>query len=229
MGVDSSIPVTHLRLFLHDVNNELFAATGNLQLHDLQRGRPEAEKTLLAVRQAADELQAILAELSDYGSWCADGITLQAAPIDLGEVAQTGLNRAAASLARFRKTPRWERPSGPIRVTADPQLTARAVHALIRASLWRGAAGDQIPVTIGQEGGLGVVTVEDRGTAIPADLIATIFTVEGILECKKRGVPPGRPTALLFARMAAESVGGKCWAKAEGGAMRWSLGLPLAT
>lgn len=229
MGAESSIPVTHLRLFLHDVNNELFAASGNLQLHDLQRGKPEAEKTLLSVRQAADELQAILGELSDYGSWCADGITVQAAPVDLADVIQTGLTRAAASLARFRKTPRWERPTGSIRVKADAQLTARAVHALVRACLWRGAVGDQVPVSIGQEAGLGVVTVEDRGTAVPADLIATIFTVEGILECKKRGVPPGRPTALLLARMAAESVGGKCWAKAEGGAMRWSIGLPLAT
>ncbi len=228
MGTESSIPVTHVRLFLHDVNNELFAATGNLQLHDLQRGKPEAEKTLLAVRQATDELQAILAELSDYGSWCADGITVQAAPVDLADLVQTGLSRAAASLARFRKTQRWERPAGPIRVMADAQITARAVHALVRASLWRGAAGEQVPVAVSQEAGLGVVTVEDRGTAIPADLIPTIFTVEGILECKKRGVPPGRPTALLFARMAAESVDGKCWAKAEGGAMRWSIGLPLA-
>ncbi|GEM_PF-4045106 len=229
MGPESSIPVSHLRLFLHDVNNELFAASGNLQLHDLQRGKPEAEKTLLAVRQAADELQAILSELSDYGSWCGDGITVQTAQVDLADVAQAGVTRATASLARFRKTARFERPAGPIRVNADPQLAARAVHALMRASLWRGAVGEQVPVAVGHESGLGVVTVEDCGTAIPGDLLDRIFTVDGIVECKKRGVPPGRPTALLFARLAAEAIGGRCWAKAPGGGMRWSIGLPLAT
>ncbi|MEK7204462.1 MAG: hypothetical protein AAB254_03045, partial [candidate division NC10 bacterium] len=107
----------------------MFAASGNLQLHDLQRGKPEAEKTLLAVRQAADELQAILSELSDYGSWCGEGITVQTSQVDLADVAQAGLTRATATLARFRKTARFERPAGPIRVNADLQLAARAVHA----------------------------------------------------------------------------------------------------
>lgn len=229
MGADASIPVMHLRLFLHDVNNEMFAASGNMQLHDLQRGKPEAEKTLLAVRQATDELQTVLSELSDYGSWCADGLTLQATTLDLADVAQAGVNRASASLARFKKTARLENSPGRFRVIADAQLMARAVHALMRVSLWRGAAGEQVPVSIGQEGNLGVVTVEDCGAAIAADLLPTIFTVEGILESKKRGVAPGRPTALLFARLAAESQGGRCWARAPGGGMRWSLGVPLAT
>ncbi len=229
MGAGSSLPITHLRLFLHDVNNELFAASGNLQLHELQRGKPEAEKTLLSVRQATDELSAIVSELSDYGSWCSDGLTVQAAPVDLGEIAQSGIARAAASLARFRKTPQWERPAAPIRVNADAQLGARAVHALMRTSLWRGAVGERVPVSVGREAGLGVVTVEDCGTPIPADLIERVFTAEGILESKKRGVPPGRPTALLFARLAAETVGGRCWARAPGGGMRWSIGFPLVT
>lgn len=229
MPAESSIPVTHLRLFLHDVNNELFAASGNLQLHDLQRGKPEAEKTLVSVRQAVDELASIVAELSDYGSWYGGELAVQAAPTALVDVAQAGIARANSSLARFHKTVQWEPPAAPIRVTADGQIAARAVHALIRVSLWRGAVGDRVPVSAGQEGGLGVLTVEDCGTPIPGDVVERIFTVEGILESKKRGVPPGRPTALLFARLATETVGGRCWARAPGGGMRWSIGFPLAT
>lgn len=228
IGSESSIPIVHLRVFLHDLNNELFAASGNLQLHNLHKGKPEADKTLLSVRQATDELSVIVMELSDYGSWCGDGVTVSVSAVDLGEVVQSGVMRASVSLSRFRKTAEWERPSSAIRVLADAQLAARAVHALMRVSLWRGAVGERVPVSVGRESGLGVVTVEDCGPAIPGDLLDRIFTVDGILECKKRGVTPGRPTALLFARLATESVDGKCWARAPGGGMRWSIGFPLA-
>lgn len=227
MPNDASIPIPHLRVFLHDVNNELFALGGNLQLYEMQRGKPEGEKTYGNMRHASDELQVLLAELSDYTSWRGDGLSVTAAPLDLGEAVQAGVARAAQSLRRFRKEAKVA-SAAPVRVVGDAAHVARAVHGLIRVALWRDKTGEVVPITMAQEGDLGVVTVEDRGVAIPADLLEGIFTPEGILEAKKRGAPPGRPTALLFVRLATDAAGGRCWARAEGAAMRFSAGFPIA-
>lgn len=227
MPSDASIPVPHLRVFLHDVNNELFALGGNLQLYEMQRGKPEGEKTYGNMRHASDELQVLLGELSDYASWCGDGVSVSAAPLDLGEAVQAGVARAAQSLRRYRKEAKVA-AAAPVRVVGDATHVARAVHALIRVALWRDKAAEPVPVAVAQEGDLGVVTVEDHGPAIASELLEGIFTPDGILEAKKRGTPPGRPTALLFVRVATEAAGGRCWAKADGGAMRFSAGFPIA-
>src|SRR5437867_10387435 len=214
--------------FTQEASHELRTSLTTLRarLEALRRGldtapRLEAEAAI-ADLESLDRLVEALLVLAR-----SESAGLPSVPVNLCDLARDVAQRQARSDGPASPPAEVEAPDE-ILVRGSEELLARSLANLVENARKFGGVGARILVRVAQAEGLAVVTVEDDGPGIPADLRPVVFDrfVRGPAD-RQRGVP-GTGLGLAVVRTIARRHGGDVATGASplgGEAMR--LTLPL--
>ncbi len=196
---------------VHELRNPLTAVHGYATL---------MSRNLQAVQGQLTQLERLMADLLS-----AEQRTEGGEPVDAVGSAREAIARARVRGARID----LDAPAGPVRVAIGEARFAQILDNLISNAMKYSRPAAPIVVTIGAEGGHGMVSVADQGIGIPPDDLARVFDrfyrVGGTADAVA-----GQGLGLSICKEIVIAHGGKIWAESEGPGRgtTFSFTLPLA-
>jgi PAS domain S-box-containing protein len=158
----------------HDLRNPLSAVRMSADVLLRREGLPEAaQRNVLGIQRASARMQELIETLLDFTRSRAGGrVPLHVVSVDLVEVVRGVVEEARAARpgralqleARANARGRW-----------DPSRMAQVVANLVGNALTHGAQDAPVRVAIDAEGEDVVLTIQNRGPVIPAELIPALF------------------------------------------------------
>ncbi|RYD34306.1 MAG: HAMP domain-containing histidine kinase [Verrucomicrobiaceae bacterium] len=210
----------------HDMRSPLSAIALTAEyLAELHAGEDVSEAALCLIQSGGD-IKALLDDLVDFNRRSLGlGISIEAAPMDLGAVcaSEVGQHRAAHPGSRTELA-----LEGNLQGHWDGPRLRRVLRNLLSNARARGTAGEPVRVTVtGDEKGV-CLEVKNTGPAFdPA-------TAQDLFEPMKRGVPAANPACvnglgLYIVREIAHAHGGKAAVRCQGPETVFSVCLPRAS
>ena len=197
----------------HELATPVMVLTGRLQA--ITDGLvPVQPETLIAARDAAEEVRRLVADLQDLAE--AEGASLRrtVARVDLEAVVARAVATAAATFdaAGVRLSVEPPVPGVPFEVEVDARQVERALGNLLTNAAVHTPAGGSATVSVAQETAWVSVRVRDTGPGIAADDLPHVFE-RFYRGDRARGRPGGRPggtgIGLTVARDLVEANGGR--------------------
>ncbi len=151
-----------------DVAHELRTPLTALQagLEELRDGLVPAEPgTLASLHDQAARLSRIVSDLTDLSAAESEGLHLEIAPVDLGELAGRALAARERAMSAAGLTVRGQVSAGVI-VRADAGRLHQVVDNLLANSTAYCRPGDSVDVRVHTEGGRGILEVADTGPGL---------------------------------------------------------------
>jgi signal transduction histidine kinase len=218
----------------HELRTPLTVIKGYLSmLSDGSLGEPPAglRQPIELLAAKADELGTLVDDLLFTSRLDSGRLPAHPMRLDLRTAIEEAARRADPRVHLLGGELETRIPEGPLVVSADPEHVARVLDNLINNALTYRRPGQPawVRLSAGLEDGLAVVSVEDRGRGVPADLRDRIFErfVRG--EQGPSGAP-GTGLGLYISRQLATRHGGKLELdrSTPGQGSRFSLRLPRA-
>jgi signal transduction histidine kinase/ActR/RegA family two-component response regulator len=163
-----------IAMLSHELRNPLSAIASAGEL--LQRATVQSEISLRAagiIRRQTAHFTRLIEDLLDVARISAGKMTLRCEPVDLAETVANALQ--APQAVDMRARPPIARELEPVWVDADPERLNQIVTNLLHNALKYTATGGTIRVRTCEEDGRGVLTVEDTGSGIAAELLPRVF------------------------------------------------------
>jgi signal transduction histidine kinase len=162
----------------HELRTPVTALLGNAQLlaRRWARGAVEPERDFRAVHALGDlseRLAALVETLIDFTRVELKELTLNLAPVDLGELVRRQAAQLAPALARHRLA--VAAPAEPALVLGDARRLEQVVANLLANAVKYSPEGGEIGVTVQAAAGEALLTVRDEGVGIPAAALPHIF------------------------------------------------------
>jgi signal transduction histidine kinase len=218
-----------LAMLGHELRNPLGAIASAVRVLEVVDNRADRAATARAiiVRQV-DRLARMVDDLLDVTRVTTGKIVLQRRPVDLAE----SISACLAALNAAKRLDGYELRVhvAPIWLDADPARLEQIIMNLLLNAIKYTPPGGRIGIRARPEGALGVLTVEDSGVGIAAELLPRIFDlfVQGPREPDR--AQGGLGVGLTLVRRLTDLHGGRVEA-ASGGPGRGSVFtvcLPLA-
>ncbi len=218
----------------HELRTPLTVIKGYLSmLCDGSLGEPpfslRQPMELLAAK--ADELGDLVDDLLFTSRLEAGRLPAHPMRLDLGIAVQEAARRAEPRVQLLGGQLLVELPEGPLVVSADPEHVARVLDNLVNNALTYRRPGQPAWVRLagGVDEGMAVVTVEDRGRGITAEMQERIFE-RFVRGDQAAAGAPGTGLGLYISRQLAARQGGSLEldVSVPGQGSRFSLHLPLA-
>jgi signal transduction histidine kinase len=184
LSEDVSFRERMMSVLSHDLRNPLTTITvsGDLILRRADLPAPDRDQ-LVRIRRAADRMREMIETFLDFTRLRFGAFPMAFAPADLAEIARTVVDEARL----VRPDPIIElRASGPTRGEWDSARLSQAIANLVGNALAYREPGTPVHLDVEGSDADVVVKVNNRGTPIPADLMAVIF------EPFRRGGPQDR-------------------------------------
>lgn len=215
-----------LSIASHELKTPLTALRLQLQIGQRRAGdRPGGPTWLQSALRQLDRVEALVAELLDLARIRSGRLTLRRRPVDLGELVRGVADRLREVLGKSGNDLEVAVADG-IVCDCDPERVEQVLaNLLVNAS--RHAPG--VPVSMGavRDGGRVVITVEDAGPGIPADVRERVFEPYEKVDRETRG--QGLGLGLYIARQIVEAHGGRIRAAAgKTGGARFVVEVPAA-
>lgn len=195
----------------HDIRNPLSVIHMSTLL--LERGvSPEQQKSAVArVRRAVQRVQHLIADLLDFTqARLGGGLGMKKSQCDLHQ----GIADSVAELAiAFPDRELRHERAGDARCYADCERIAQAVGNLVANAVNHGAAGQPITVRTESAGNTFRVTVHNRGTPIPPELLPRLF--EPMVRGAEAGGGKGVGLGLYIVREIARAHEGRVEARSS--------------
>jgi len=222
------------RRLLHDVSHELRSPLARLQAAvGLAHQQPDkVANSLERIERESIRMDKLVGELLTLSRLEASPDVVRREPVDLTElvdaivadarfeVAQGGAGAMQILLDVATNTA--------LQVDGDPDLLWSAIENVVRNAVRHGAAGGQVMVTLGAEGGSACVEVLDRGPGIAPNDLASIFEPFFRSGASASGVD-GHGLGLAIAQRVTTAHGGQIIAaNRAGGGLRVRFVLPRA-
>jgi dedicated sortase system histidine kinase len=119
-----------------------------------------------------------------------------------------------------------ELPAQPVRVEGAPDLLAQLLDKLVENAVDFSAAGEPLRVSLSVEGDAAVLSVENRGPALPEEIRERLFDSMITVRDPRAGAGPHLGLGLYVARLIAEFHGGTIRAENVAGGVRVAATLP---
>ncbi len=208
----------------HDLRTPLTSIRGYAEA--ITDGAAEPQQAAGVIRNEANRLERLVADLLDLAKLQTNGFSFSIAPIDLAErVRSDGSGFVPAAQARGL-TLRFE-SDGPVMVLADPDRVSQIVGNLIENALRY--ARETVVVTVARATGHGIITVDDDGSGIPAADLPHVFDRLYVARDQPTRRESSSGLGLAIVKELSEAMQGRVLAGAtERGGARFSVYLPLA-
>jgi signal transduction histidine kinase len=185
----------------------------------LRRERTSVEyaRALASVRQEAERMSALVADLLSLARADAGVETHEAAACDLGEIARAAAQDLWRDTTRPAPSLTIEEPSQAVGIRGDAAALRRLAHAVLDNAAKYTPAGGEVRLRLAREGPEAVLEVSDTGIGIPSDELPRVF------ERFQRGMrgremsESGAGLGLAMAREIAERHRGRITVESPGG------------
>ncbi|MFG6415344.1 ATP-binding protein [Roseateles sp. DC23W] len=165
-----------LATLAHELRNPLAPIRSGLQL--LMRG-PEDEAQRQHVMAMMDrqmtQLLRLIDDLLEVSRISTGKLTLQREELDLKRVVETALESSGPLVARAGHHLHVSWPDEVLWVDGDLARLAQALSNLVNNAAKYTPDGGRIDVTLARDGAQGVLSVQDSGVGLPADMIGFVF------------------------------------------------------
>ncbi|NLF65762.1 MAG: GAF domain-containing protein [Chloroflexi bacterium] len=218
--------VTHM--MVHDLRNPLNVVASGLEmaragLRDVDQ--PKVKEILRIAGQSTERLLALVDDILHISRLEDGRLPLDLQLTSLGALVQDALE-AERPLAEAKglELVAHIQPDLPL-AKADPWLLTRVLHNLVDNAIKFAPPGSPITVTVCRREGAFVVSVQDHGPGVAADMRERLFEKFASSDGHKRGTGLG----LAFCRLAVEAHGGRIGERnANGDGAIFEFTLPLA-
>jgi PAS domain S-box-containing protein len=201
----------------HEVRNPLAGVRASLEVLDARLHPPPKEREV--IRAMIERLDALNAKLDDILRFARPQIP-SVRPVELAPIVRDAIASARAALGNDRAAVAFT--DKPCFVAADAEmLRATLLNLLLNACQ---AGGSGVIVTAEPLGGVCRISVLDRGTGIPGDVMERVF--EAFYTTKKTGTGLGLPIVKRLMELQGGTVSLR---PREGGGTIAELTLPLAS
>ncbi|MDP2830722.1 MAG: HAMP domain-containing sensor histidine kinase [Candidatus Omnitrophota bacterium] len=205
---------------MHDLNNPLSAAFGNLQLLEIEMGKHLSEEQRKEFRDALEALNAIknmTADLLDVSLMEENTLKLNKKEINLTEHIKKIINLMSYSAGQEGKVLIPKVSPMLSTLYADEEILQRIISNLVRNALKFTPVNSHIVVCIDYkaENKEFVFCVKDNGIGIPKEYLGKIFDKYVRVDNERTKSVPGKGLGLAFCKMAVETHGGRIWAESE--------------
>lgn len=136
---------------------------------------PEQIDFIHTIRSSSEMMLRLVEELLDVTRIEAGKLDLDLAQVDLGEAIEANVRRNRVLAAKKRIDIRLQRESGLPRLRLDAGKIEQVLDNLIGNAVKFSPPGSPVEVRVGRENGHVVISVEDHGPGIPADLLGKLF------------------------------------------------------
>lgn len=217
-----------LRQFVADASHELRTPLTSIRGYAelLRKGafpdEDERRRALSRVEHEAARMGGLVDDLLLLAA-LDQGRPLVRSPVDLRRICQDALADAGAADPDRPMTVEAPRP---VVVTGDPDRLAQVVHNLVRNAISHTPAKSPVTVALTEEGGMGVVRVQDRGKGLTPEQSLRVFDRFYRTDASRTG--RGSGLGLAIVRAIAEASGG--WASATatpGSGAIFAVAIPL--
>ncbi len=229
---------------LHTANSELAAANESLRelqrqktelaallAHDLRspaatiamRAQMRLDSPNLSDRErrewsqqlaASEAIMRMATNLLDVTRAETGSLTIEPAPIELGETVRRVAEIMSAFAEGRGQTIAVDLPDSAIELTADPELLRRVLQNLVDNSLRYSPEDSALRIVVAADETSVEIAVRDAGPGIPAELREHVF--ERYVRLSGAAASEmGRGLGLAFCRLAIEAHGGRIWAEAN--------------
>ena len=186
-------------------------------------------RAVSVIDRQVSHLARLVDDLLDVGRISSGKIELRKERVVLAAVVKAAVERAAPAIARGQHSLEVRLPEDPIWVEADEERLSQVITNLLDNAAKYSQLGGHIEVNAGQEDGMAVVRVRDRGMGIPPSDLERIF--EMFHQVPHPGnVPSGLGIGLALVRRLVELHGGTVSARSggPGAGSEFLVRLPLA-
>ena len=198
----------------HELRNPLGAIT--TALHVIDTGEPGDERSAQAreiVTRQVRHLVRLVDDLLDVTRLATGKITLGRRPVDLAAVAR----RVVGTLAATTPTLNVRSEAGAaVWIEADETRLEQILTNLLGNAVKFTPAGGRVTVAVAARGGEAVLSVEDTGAGIPADLLPRIFDLFVQGQTGLHRSAPGLGIGLTLVKRLVDLHGGRIEATSEG-------------
>jgi signal transduction histidine kinase len=214
---------------VHDLKNPVAAMDLHAQVLLADKSLPEsARDAALHIRTDARSLMRLILNLLDISKSEEGRLTVRPAPIDLAKLAGEVVE-AAEVVARAGEVSVTLAIDAPT-LSADADLVRRVLENLLDNALRHTPKGGRVIVAARKEDGATLLSVQDSGTGVSADMREKIFDPFVQLEKERRvATRAGRGLGLTFCRLAVEAHGGRIWVEDGDPGARFVVSLPAAS
>lgn len=200
-----------LNMAAHELRTPLAVVVGYLSmLADGTFGppTPDAGRVLEILNQKGEELNRIIDDLLIASRIEAGTVPGRMVEYDLREVARQAIRKATPQAELLNAELHLELGVEPVFVQADPTHLARIVDSLVSNALAYSRGRPWVRVTVHHDEEA-VLTVEDRGVGIPAEMREQVFGRFVRLEATGETLQPGTGLGLYISRELARRLGGE--------------------
>jgi signal transduction histidine kinase len=225
------IEMRQLAIVAHELRNPLAAAWCALRL--LAKSRPcapEIQQALPHIERQLGYIARIVDDLVDVASVTSGKLSLHKERVDLSELLRAAIDSCRQRLDAGTHQFNASIPMGCLSVNADPlRLTQVFANLLDNAVKYSEPCG-RIGVAVERSHDVAVVTVEDNGVGIRADVLPTIFDLFVQGGTPMIGSSRGLGVGLAVAKQVVEEHGGRIEARSAGIGLgsRFTVRIPLA-
>ncbi|HUP37697.1 MAG TPA: MASE1 domain-containing protein [Candidatus Limnocylindria bacterium] len=198
----------------HELRNPLGAIT--TALHVIDTGAPGDERSAQArdiITRQVRHLVRLVDDLLDVTRLATGKITLARRPVDLAVVARRVVGALAATTPALRL---GSETDGSVWIEADETRLEQILNNLLGNAVKFTAAGGRVTVGVAVRDGLAVLSVEDTGAGIAADLLPRIFDLFVQGQSGLHRPAPGLGIGLTLVKRLVDLHGGRIEAASEG-------------
>jgi len=226
------IEMRQLAIVAHELRNPLSAAWCAIRtLGRASRGIPEVEEALPLINQQLGYLARIVDDLVDVSSVACGRLTLHKQRVDISSLLRSAIDVCHQRVDLGRRELHVQMVPGPIVASADPLRLTQVFSNLLDNAVKHGAPRGRLGIglAIESERGIAVVTVEDDGIGISADMLPRVFDLFVQGGTPATGAPRGLGVGLAVAKQIVEAHGGRICAHSAGAGAgsRFTVQLPL--
>lgn len=174
------------------------------------------EKLISMISRQAEHLVRLVDDLLELSRITSGKIELKRQRIDLIDVLRHAIETATPKIERCGHDLRIKFPSKPIELDADPVRLAQIFTNLLNNAAKYMGPGGTIWLTAERQGNEAVVTVQDTGVGIPADMLPRIFDLFTQVDRSLSHSEGGLGIGLALVKDLLELHGGTIEAHSEG-------------
>jgi PAS domain S-box-containing protein len=201
----------------HELRNPLAPIRAAVQVMGMAPPGDPAQETLRqTIERQSAQLARIVDDMVDIARITRGSMSIEHAPVDLGEVARRAAESVAPLVDSKRHKLEVELPPQPVVVEGDlHRLTQLATNLMNNAARYT-PEGGKIWITVRAENGDAVLRVRDNGRGIEPDLLERVFDMFVQGRAPHKRVAGGLGIGLALSRKIAELHHGSLEASSEG-------------
>lgn len=206
-----------LAMLAHELRNPLAPITNAVQLLKLNPGSLEKERWVVdIIERQGGQLSRLIDDLLDVARIARGRIELRRTDIELGTLAERAAQSWRGTFDDKGLKLSVSRPERPVPVHADAARITQVLDNLLDNAAKYTEPGGQVRLSVREDGGEAVLSVEDTGIGLPRDLLPRVFELFEQAEPGIDRTRGGLGLGLNLVKRLVEKHGGTVEARSEG-------------